>query len=268
MSPPAFQPLILPQAFLVTIAVAAFLNLVWPAAFGLWARRRFDLRWKGVGLGALGFVLSQVVHIPLILLAKHLWLDGRMTALIVFASVTAGLCEETARWLILRRWVERSFRSGLGYGIGHGVIEAILIAGLGGLVALVQTVALAKLDPSTLPLSPDNLEAVRQAQGQIAQMVQAGWAVPLASVWERLWAVALQLGLSLCILRAVVRRQPGYWLLAVAAHSAVNVVGVLAFQRFGTLAAQAVITLFGLLALLFVVYEGRRARAAAPPAVT
>jgi uncharacterized membrane protein YhfC len=189
-----------------------------------------------------------------------------MTALIVFASVTAGLCEETARWLILRRWTERSFRGGLGYGIGHGGVEAMLIAGLGGLLAVVQTVALARLDPSTLPLSPDKLEAVRQAQDHIVLMVQAGWAVPLASVWERLWAVALQLGLSLCILRAVVRRNPGYWLFAVAVHSAVNVVGVLVLQRFGTFAAEAVITVFGLLALGFVVSEGRRARAAVPPA--
>lgn len=266
LSPPAFQPLILPRAFLVAMSVAAFLNLVWPAGFAVWGRRRFDLRWKWVGLGALGFVLSQVVHIPLILLAKHFWLGGRVTALVVFASVTAGLCEETARWVILRRWVERSFRGGFGYGVGHGGVEAVLIAGLGGLLALVQTVALAKLDPSTLPLSPDKLEAVRQAQAQIAQMVQLGWAAPLASVWERLWAVALQLGLSLCVLRAVVRRNPGYWLLAVVVHAAVDVTAVLLMKRFGVLGAEAAVTLFGLLALAFVVYEGRRSLAAPPPA--
>jgi|GEM_PF-1023873 len=259
MAAAAFTPLVVPHAFVASMIAAGVLCLVLPVLFAFWARRRFALRWAWVGFGALGFVLSQAVHVPLILLAKHFWLDGRTTALIIFASATAGLCEETARWFLLRRAVgDHSFRGGFGYGVGHGGVEAFLLAGVGGLIGVVQVLALAKLDPSTLPLTPDKLEAVRQAQAHIAQMVQGGWAVPFASVWERIWAVTLQLGLSLCVLRAVVRRKPGWLLLAMVLHAGVDVFGVLTMQWWGVLGAETFIGLVGVLALAFVVSEWRR----------
>lgn len=258
------MPFVVPRAFLAAMIAAGLLNLALPLAFAFWARRRLELRWGWIGAGALGFVLAQAVHLPLILLAKHLWLGGRTTAVIVFASVTAGLCEESARWLLLRRFRELTFRSGFGYGVGHGGIEAFLIGGLGMLLGAVQVVALAKLDPASLPLSPDKLEAVRQAREQIAHMIQGGWFVPLASVWERIWAVALQLALSLCVLRAVVRRRPAWWALAVAIHGAVDLVAVLAMQRWGTLGAETLVTLFGVLSLVFILREWRRAQEPSP----
>lgn len=267
MATPAFTPLTIPPALLAALVTAAALNIALPLAFAFWARRRFALRWAWIGWGALGFVLAQAVHVPLILGAQHLGLGAKSVGLIVFASLTAGLCEETARWLFLRRPVfERSFRGGFGYGVGHGGVEALLLAGIGGVVGVAQVVALAKLDPSTLPLSPDKLEAVRQAQAHIAQLIQGAWYVPLASVWERLWAVCLQLGLSLCVLRAVVRRRPGYWLLAVVLHGGVDVASVLAVRAWGVAGAESLITVFGLLGLAFVVYEWRRSRRSIEPA--
>lgn len=261
------MPLAVPRAFLAAMIAAGLLNLALPVAVAFWARRRLDLRWAWIGFGALGFLISQpLVHIPLVAVAKRFWLGDSVFALMVFASITAGLCEETARWVLLRRaFREHTFRSGFGYGVGHGGLEALLIGGFGMLLGAVQVVALAKLDPGTLPLSPDKLEAVQQAKAQLAQIVQGGWYVPLASVWERVWALALQIAFSLCVLRAVVSGKPRWWVSAVLLHGAVDLVSVFALQRWGALGAESFVTLFGLCALAFILHEWQRSKRPSTP---
>lgn len=254
------MPFAVPRSFLASMIAAGLINIVLPFALALWARRRFGVKWAWIGLGALGFFISQpLVHIPLVMAAQRFWFVGRPRALIVFASATAGLCEEVARYVLLSRAIkERSFRSGLGYGIGHGGLEAFLLAGLGGLLGVVQVVALAKLDPSKLPLTPDKLDAVNQAREQVRHLVQAGPLTPLASVWERIWAIAMQIGFSFCVLRAVMGRNVGWLVLAILIHGLVDAVSVLVMKSSGTFAVEALVAIFGLLSIAFVVHEARR----------
>ncbi len=86
------------------------------------------------GAGALVFLVSQVIlrlpwQIPL-----GRWVQEHQEWLIPFlllSSLTAGLFEETGRWAGYRYLLkERSLRIGVMFGLGHGALEAILLAGL------------------------------------------------------------------------------------------------------------------------------------------
>ncbi len=95
---------------------------------GWWIiRRRYGIGWSVFALGALTFVLSQVVHLPLNA-ALGLLGGGRGVALwplvpmALVAGLSASICEEGARLLVLlflARHV-RGWRPGLQYGAGTG----------------------------------------------------------------------------------------------------------------------------------------------------
>jgi len=126
----AFDP-----AIATSLAVAALICLVGPLLAALWWHRRTRAPLGALGVGALVFLISQVIlrlpwQIPL-----GRWVQGHSRWLIpflLFSSFTAGLFEETGRWAgykyLLRR--ERSRRVAVMFGIGHGALEAILLAGL------------------------------------------------------------------------------------------------------------------------------------------
>lgn len=93
-------------------------------------------------LGAAAFIVSQLfLRIPLlqIVLPGFVW----YTAMTVrhpllnwiFLGLTAGIFEETARWICIRFWLKkhRRFSDGIVFGLGHGGAEAILVVGISSL---------------------------------------------------------------------------------------------------------------------------------------
>jgi uncharacterized membrane protein YhfC len=204
------------------LAVAAGACLIGPILAGLWWHRRTAAPLAAFGVGALVFFVSQVIlrlpwQIPL-----GRWVQEHPKWLIPFlllSSLTAGLFEESGRWAgyryLLRK--ERSLRIGVMFGLGHGALEAILLAGLplaGLLVAWVMA------SRGMLP-SERAFEAVRQQTAALDT-----WKVLLAAL-ERASAMAAHVGLSLIVLQ-VWRRGGLRWLvLAIALHTAVNAVAAI-----------------------------------------
>jgi uncharacterized membrane protein YhfC len=203
------------------LAVAAAVCLIGPVLVGLWWHRRSRAPLSAFGAGALVFLVSQVIlrlpwQIPL-----GRWVQAHPDWLIpflLFSSLTAGLFEETGRWAgyryLLRK--ERSVRIGVMFGLGHGALEAILLAGLplaGLLVAWV--LASRGLIPS------EGVEAIRRQTAAIE-----GGKVLLAAV-ERASAMAAHVGLSLIVLQMWMRGGLKWLALAIALHFTVNAAAAL-----------------------------------------
>jgi uncharacterized membrane protein YhfC len=199
------------------LAVAAAVCLIGPILVALWWHRRSRAPLSAFGAGALVFLVSQVIlrlpwQIPL-----GRWVQMHSDWLIpflLFSSLTAALFEETGRWAgyryLLRK--ERSPRIGVMFGLGHGGLEAILLAGLplaGLLVAWVMA------SRGMIP-SERALEAVRQQAAAVD-----GWKVLLAAV-ERASAMAAHVGLSLIVLQMWMRSGKRWLALAIALHFTVN----------------------------------------------
>ena len=244
-----------------TIAALAF-DILYPLALGLFARRRLGVRWRYFGYGALIFVLFQLVsRVPITLAIQALiapQLQASRAALIgwiAISALTAGLFEELGRyigyrWLLKRE--EKTWAKGVMYGLGHGGIESmLLIAGLVG-VTLIQVLALAQADLSTLPLTAEQRALAARQLAAIA--AQPSW-VPLLGAWERLWTIPLHVALSLVVLQAF-RRGSIRWLwLAILAHALVDLLAAGAAPILklsgmpALLAPEALVTLVGLLSL-------------------
>jgi uncharacterized membrane protein YhfC len=208
-----------------------------PIALGVFLRRRFALPWRLFFTGMATFILSQVVHIPLNIILGRLgvfaaaperWL---VLTNAILLGLSAGICEEGARYLVLRFWRKdaRSWRTALMFGAGHGGVEALLVGAVTAL-AFVQITALRTQDLSSLGLTPEQLTAL---QTQMATYTSLPWPAALLGALERLFALCLHLSLTVMVMQVFLRRN---WLWLVAAilwHTAANAVAVYLIQALG-----------------------------------
>ncbi len=249
------------------VAAIAF-DVLMPVAVVLWLRRRTGVAWKVVGWGALAFALSQLfTRLPLVQAAQFLLRDelkdsgALLIAWVGVLSLTAGLFEETARLWAFHKPLKdfRRWKDAVGFGAGHGGLEAAVL--MGGLTALglVNVVVLSKLDPSTLPLSSEQSAQVLQAKATIAAL---RWWEPLLGAYERAGAMVVHIALTVLVLQRFVRGGVGWYWLAVGCHALFNGVTVAVAKWAGPVAAEGVVTVTALLGL-WVVFRFRREEAAA-----
>jgi len=248
----------------ITHILNGLLMIAIPVALAIFLKRRFKHSWVLYFSGVLGFILSQVGHIPFNSLLTMLFQREILPAppeayTLAFNAIvlglSAGLWEELVRYGMMRWWIAKPVRTwskAVFFGSGWGGIEAIVLGFL-ALYSLVQLIALRTMDLSSV-LSPEQWEIL---QSQIQQYWSMSWPTSLLGAYERMWALVLQICLTVIVLQAFTRGRI-YWLwLAVGAHALVDAVAVYVVGRWGALPAEGVLTVIGLLAIA-VIFTLRR----------
>jgi len=240
-------------------ALNALLMILLPVALGVSLARKANQPWKLFGIGALTFIASQVVHLPVLygltalFKAKILPNPPVEWSLIFNALVLgllAGLCEEIARYLAYRFFLKqsRTWDNALMFAAGHGGIEAILLGLLVG-ATLVQMIILRNTGLSSLNLPADQLAL---AQKQIAEYWAASDYTALLGAFERLLAIITHLALTVIVLQTFIRNNILYLVLAIAWHAIIDGVAVFAAGTVGPYWAEAIITVFALVNLFWI----------------
>jgi uncharacterized membrane protein YhfC len=239
-----------------------------PVVLAIWLHRRWSQPWMLIVAGGVTFIGSQVVHLPL---------NAGITALFRFevlppipdawklpfnaivGGLTAGICEEAARYLVMRFWAKecRTWRQAVVLGAGHGGIESILTGLLVG-VTLANMVVVRSAGPESLGLEGEQAAVLAQA---VAAFWETPWYMPLLAAFERLVAMTLHLALSVMVMRVFVTGK--LWLLGAAIlwHMSVNAAAVYALGTRGPLAAEGILILLSGVsaAVLWVVYQREQA---------
>jgi uncharacterized membrane protein YhfC len=222
------------------------------AAYVLVSRSKGGFR--PIWIGAAGFILSQVGHIPfnqfLLLPGLERWgidLTAQsgfpLVILGVAAGLSAGVFEELTRYLIFRFWLRRDSEAAVPwkYGLGHGGVEAILTGAL-VFYALVQVLALG--GEGVLESFPADQVDLIQSQ------IDAYWAVPwhqaLLGAWERVSALLFHLGASVFVYKSVREKNLAWLLVALLGHTALNAFAVIAVKQMGFLLIEALLFVFSL----------------------
>ncbi|MBI2895671.1 MAG: YhfC family intramembrane metalloprotease [Deltaproteobacteria bacterium] len=215
--------------------------------------RRLSKVWA---IGLATFPVSQVVHIPLNAL---LGIGGPRGAGLLegvplpvyglIAGLSAGLCEELARWAamrwLLRKDRERGWAPGVLFGAGHGGIEAIIFGALAGL----ELLQLLVIQIGAVPLDPAAREVVRVA---LEGRQEASWWVAAYAGLERVGAISCHVFMSVLVMRAVVRKNLLWLGAAILFHTALDAPLVYSdvLTEHGTLALVLAAGLFSLAATL------------------
>jgi uncharacterized membrane protein YhfC len=207
---------------------------------------------RTIGIGAAGFILSQLGHIPfnsflLMPGLKRLGMEGspqggaELLLLGIAAGISAGLFEEFTRFLIFRGWLSKTKSTLLPiqYGVGHGGIEAFSL-GVIALVALIQVLVLGgngALD--SLPLEEADL-----IRSQITAYWEISFGYSLLGVWERISALAFHLGASILVYRSVREKNPRYLLIAFIGHVMIDAFAVVAVQSMDYVLLESILFVF------------------------
>jgi uncharacterized membrane protein YhfC len=205
-------------AFVLTaLLVQAPLMILVPFFLIYLGRKKLDARLATAAAGAGTFIASQVVHLPFNYVSGLL--GGRpplgtlpLIPLCIAVGLSAGVCEEVARFIVMRFALkkDRAWKDGVMFGIGHGGVESAIFGGL-ALLGLVNVL-----------LTPLSAEAMKTPG--VKEQLATYWATvtPMASILagvERLGAMSFHIGASVLVMRAVTRKNPAYLLLAIALHA-------------------------------------------------
>lgn len=230
------------------------LMIIMPLLLARFIAARRGVSWALFGMGAVTFVLSQVLHIPFNWLVLQRFrlvptdtaVLSNLVILALFLGLSAGLFEEVGRYLTYRFWATeaRTWGKGLMLGAGHGGIEAILVGLLGGINVGVMALMQRGLFLESLPV-----EQLALVQEQITTVFSTPWHLVILGAVERLFAMCAHLALSVLVLQVFTRGQ-GRWLVAaVLWHTLLNAVAVFAAATWNPYITEALI---GVMALLSV----------------
>jgi uncharacterized membrane protein YhfC len=231
--------------------------IVLPIALAFYVTRKFSLPWKLILAGSLTFIASQVLHIPFLYGLTAMFNSGVLPAIpvawkslfnAVLLGLLAGIFEESARWILFKFILKgaKTWEEGVVVGTGYGGTEALIL----GIVAFVQVGTMLTMrngDLSALGVPPEQLELAKQ-------QVAAFWSAPLymafMGLFERVFAICLQISLTIMVLYSVVYRKPIWFWIALLWHALVDGLAVYLMPRIGVLGVEAVIGICAIISLV------------------
>ena len=247
----------------ITYPLSAILIFAMALGLGLFLTHRFQLGWRLYWIGAAGFVLSQVGHIPFNFVATTLFQRGILPSPPTswgpyfnpaFLGLSAGLWEEWVRYAIFRWWAKdaRSWGKGLLLGAAHGGMEALIVGAI-LLVSFIQLATLRNADLSRI-IPPEQLA---QTQQSIQAYWSATWYDSMLGAVERLFSITVQVGLAILVLQAFTRGHIRWVWAAVLFHALVDFASVYSIAHWGPYLTEALVGVFALtsIAIIFVLRQ-------------
>ena len=180
--------------------------------------------WKDFLVGAVTFIvfamgLERMLHLLILQSGAGAVIQGNIWLYGIYGGLAAGIFEETGRFLafrfVLRNRISKI--TSLAYGIGHGGIEAFLVAGL----TMVSNLIFGLTYTHGGEIPSEILPAVEALLAVPAQMF-------LWSGLERLSAMALHMALSILVFASVRTNRRWLYPAAILIHGAVDFAAVAA----------------------------------------
>lgn len=245
---------------IIFMIISLFLIFLFPLGLWIYFYKREKISAIAVLVGALTFFISQIVlRLPLLQLlqgqnwyaamAKNIWVIA------LFLGLTAGIFEEVGRFLGFRFLLKRKleWKNGIAFGIGHGGIEAIMLAGLTYINNIVFSLminsgAFDKISGTFTPGLSDYI------QGALANTSPAMF---LVGGLERVFAIIAHIAYSIIVLYGVKNRKGVYIIYAILAHTLLDTPMVIISHYFGTWAAEGYVVFFTAAALIFIIKSKR-----------
>lgn len=251
---------------IIFIIITFVLSVIMPIILIIYGKRKYKIDLKYAFVGIIAFIVStQLLEAPL----HHYFLyQNEKTSQIltnpifymIYAGLMAGIFEESARYISFR-WIlkkNKSYKNSVAYGIGHGGIEAVLVAGV---MYFNNIIAVIQINNRTF----DNL--INAASGTLkssltlvkTQLINApSYTWGIAGI-ERVCTIIIQIGLSMLIFYSIKERKRIYFFLGILLHAVVDF--VVALYQIGSIKNIAFVEEYLILIAvitLIIIYKKRK----------
>ncbi len=238
---------------MIAMALLLLFTAAAPLGLMLFVHRRLNGRWTPFLIGAVFFpvfamMLEPLLHLAVLgsplgaVLQNNIWLYA------LYGGLAAGLFEETGRLLAFRMVLRHEAEpvTALGYGLGHGGMEAFLLVGM----AMVNNLLM-----GVLLMQGGEVPAELSAAAETLSSTPA--VMYLWSALERASAMVLHVSNSVLVFAAVRTGKRVLFPAAILLHAGMNFVAVTSAFFLPTAAAEGLVLVFALLtaALAMKVYR-------------
>ncbi len=226
----------------ISYIIAIIIEIGLPLLLAIYFWKKYRVSWAIFFLGMALFLLS-LLRIPLNnLLNSVISLNFRgdlaviLTALIL--SFTAGLFEEGVRVLAFGAIIkQRSYEKGIMYGIGHGGGgESMIFVGVTVLINFI----IYKFFPHILPYNI------------ISQFENIAWYLPMIGALERIFAIIIQISLSVLVIYAFIKRKYYFILIAIFYHMLIDFVAVYINYKYGIFLTEISVFIFAVISIILI----------------
>jgi uncharacterized membrane protein YhfC len=209
-----------------------------PIALGIFLVRKFDLEGRWWWIGAIVYIISQIILLPLENYVINPYLNNLSyssnlpsVGVLIFGGLVLGLssgvCEELLRYAMFRWWTKdaRTFESSLLLGTGHGGAASIALA----CVVFYNFVNMAFFRNKDLTTQVP-ADQVQMFQSLLSAFWSAPWYYTLREAIGQICMLTIEISLAVMVLQTFIRKQ-WYWvLLAICFHSLVESARVIAMN--------------------------------------
>lgn len=208
---------------LFTLVVSIGLPVILLVLVRMKTKARISTFFIGCGVFiSFALILEQILH-AIVLTAAGSILQGNIFLYGLYGGLAAALFEEAGRFIAMKFCMKKCLDRGnaLMYGVGHGGIEAILIVGLTYISNIITSIMINSGSmQQTMSLLDPSL------QEETYNQLQALWQLPAYQFYlggmERVFAIVLQICLSVFVYQAVKTGQKKYLAVAFLVHFIVD----------------------------------------------
>lgn len=210
------------------IIISLGLSLLTPVILTIYYKLRyktFSFRPLLIGI-AVWIVATQILEKLLHLAVLKLTPISHYPILLgIYGGLAAGIFEEIGRVYAYKRFLKNHHKriDGISYGIGHGGIESILVGIMGSLQTLFLAIA---INTNKLSSFAKGM-TLPQLQAAVKTIVVSQPYIFLLSGLERVFALFIQIALSLIVLYSVRTKKLRYLILAILLHATMDFPAVL-----------------------------------------
>ena len=225
-----FEKIVIGKSSIPALIITVVLMIALPVGCFLYWRGKHKQQTKISYLiaGAIGFILSARVlelgvHYVCILADNPVsrFINGNTWAFVLYGIMMAGVFEECGRHIILKYILKknRTRENAVLYGIGHGGIEvwAVLLPSM-----ILYLVIAVLFSQGNVEEAMNQLKITEETAAAALPSVQAAaafdYGMMAMNVVERLFAMALHIGLTVIVYYGVISEKKGFLPLAILLH--------------------------------------------------
>ncbi len=237
---------------IAVIVLVMILSAAIPVGLFLYLNRKLKLSGRPFFIGWLAFLVSAMVlerlfHMLVLSTPIGNALQNNLFLYAVYGGVVAGLFEELARYFSFSKFLKGHLdddRTAWMYGAGHGGSEMFNLLAVTMANNLVLILTLNSQGAEALTAGASG-EALTQITAVINQLCTTSPWVFLLSIAERIFALVIQIALSVLVFYSVKypKKDRKLLLLAVELHALVDFVAVIAAQMFPAIVTELIIGL-------------------------
>lgn len=241
---------------IILMAATGIITVAIPTVFAIIFKSRVKTApVSAIFVGAAAFfifalVLEQLLHAVMLPIVS-----GSDIAYIIYGAITAGIFEETGRFLAFKTVLKKhdSPKTAVMYGIGHGGCEAVMVLGMTMFSGIVIAIIVNSMgiDEMIKLASAGRPELEQTARLQIESLASLGPVNMVLSLFERTMMIVFHIALSVIVFEGA-RGRAWLYPVCILVHAACDVPAAM-YQR-GILGLAAVYAITAALTAVTVVF--------------